>query len=715
MGASVSSNTAKSIAKVSNNVSNSTNVSANQVNAVQQAINFDSCYLNMSGDINIQSASSMVAKSKQIVTALQQSHIQNDIAQRMMQQAKSQTGFLGVGYASANNYASQMADATSSVVNQLTTVANQFNYLDQNFQCTGSTFIGKNFLLSQGSDANFFSEQVVKNQQISDIANSISQTISQKATATVSGLSAFLLIFVLIIAAVGYALTKPLSSGSGKMIVGSIIVVLIAVMCAVGFLMEWPPLFSPPNECTLSEMSFLPSFNKSGQSCNGTPNCINPTQKTIRTRVPLPFKFPIWDKKGAAIVDGDLVGSLAGMAASRNSQENSSTNNQGLNAANAHSLNQAWETYLRNTENIKPDPTIDTTIGQFLSGIGSLSPMWVPTDKNGNLYNIPPPFLPPQGGGDKSCNDPGSTQGCCYGDCSSLSFSLTGIINPPTIQNKQGTELPQAVYCEPSCLSITPGPQNSNSKKVVAGSGNTPLGYICPTDAQGKIVRKSGNAVGCGCYCGTDSPSYMRNLTSSKNVKAANWNTVGVNEATRAALLAETRQQADMKDILNTPAPWECTSGKCTPKDPAQGWLARYVRTFYYEQLDLLSPVYFTPTDLVYVAGKDGSRGWFTAKQAIDNGVACYLISTNSTSLLSLSINGISGSGSRVDTSGMFGICNDQTYKFSQFSSKIGIYIAIGLIGIALLFVLLDHGIHSSHGANLANPSEVLAGDDGAE
>jgi len=708
MGASVSSNTAKSIAKVSNNVSNSTNVSANQVNAVQQAINFDSCYLNMSGDINIQSASSMVAKSKQIVTALQQSHIQNDIAQRMMQQAKSQVGFLGVGYASANNYASQMADATSSVVNQLTTVANQFNYLDQNFQCTGSTFIGKNFLLSQGSDANFFSEQVVKNQQISDIANSISQTISQKATATVSGLSAFLLIFVLIIAAVGYALTKPLSSGSGKMIVGSIIVVLIAVMCAVGFLMEWPPLFSPPNECTLSEMSFLPSFNKSGQSCNGTPNCINPTQKTIRTRVPLPFKFPIWDKKAAPIQDGELVGSLAGMAASRNSQENSSTNNQGLNAANAHSLNQAWETYKTSTADIKPDPTINTTIGQFLEKIGSLSPMWVPTDGGGNLYNIPPPFLPPTQGGDKTCNGPGS---CCYGDCSSLSFSLTGIINPPTIQNKQGTELPQAVYCEPSCLNITPG--SNNSKKVVPVSGNT-LGYICPTDTQGKIVRKSGNAVGCGCYCGTDSPSYKRNLTSSKYVTAANWNSTNdpkVNEATRSALLAETRQQADMKDILNTPAPWESPD----PKAAAEGWLARYVRTFYYEQLDLLSPVYFTPTDLVYVADKDGNRGWCTAKQAIDNGVACYLISTNSTSLLSLSINGISGSGSRVDTSGMFGICNDQTYKFSQFSSKIGIYIAIGLIGIALLFVLLDHGIHTSHGANLANPSEVLAGDDGAE
>jgi len=96
MGAAVSSNTAKAIAKVSNKVSNSTDVSESQVNAVQQQIDFDDCFLMMSGDINIESASQMVAKSKQIVTAMQQSHIQNTIAQQMMQQAKSQTGFLGI-------------------------------------------------------------------------------------------------------------------------------------------------------------------------------------------------------------------------------------------------------------------------------------------------------------------------------------------------------------------------------------------------------------------------------------------------------------------------------------------------------------------------------------------------------------------------------------------------------------------------------------------
>ena len=273
MGAAVSSNTAKSIATVSNKVSNATTVSDSQVNAVQQQIDFDDCFLDMSGDINIQSASKMVAKSKQIVTALQQSHIQNTIAQQMMQQAKSQTGFLGVGFAEASNYASQMTDASSEVVNQLTTVANQFNYIDQGFRCEGSTFIGKNFLLSQGSSANFFSEQVVKNTQISDLANNITQSITQKATATVSGMSAFLLIFVLLIASCGYVLSKPLSSGSGKIIISTVMVVGIGVLIAVGFIFAWPPLFQKPNLCALTPFKFMP------QSCKDP--CIKATKQTI--------------------------------------------------------------------------------------------------------------------------------------------------------------------------------------------------------------------------------------------------------------------------------------------------------------------------------------------------------------------------------------------------------------------------------------------------
>ena len=339
MGAAVSSNTAKSIAKVSNDVSNSTDVSASQVNAVQQQIDFDDCFLMMSGDINIESASQMVAKSKQIVTAMQQSHIQNTIAQQMMQQAKSQTGFLGVGFAEANNYASQMTDATSDVVNQLTTVANQFNYIDQGFRCEGSTFIGKNFLLSQGSSANFFSEQVVKNAQISSIANDITQSITQKATATVSGMSAFLLIFVLLIAACGYVLSKPLSSGSGKIIISTVMVVGIGLLIAVGFIFAWPPLFQKPNLCALTPMPFMP------KTCKDP--CIKATRQTINVRVPTPFKFPIFNvtMEDGVKNDGAVVGSLAGMAIANVAKGAQYGNNMGMNASAAQTLIESWNNF----------------------------------------------------------------------------------------------------------------------------------------------------------------------------------------------------------------------------------------------------------------------------------------------------------------------------------------------------------------------------------
>jgi len=62
MGASVSSNIAKAISKVANSVSNSKNVTSNQVNSVQKRINFDYCYIYMSVDINIKTASTLKAK-----------------------------------------------------------------------------------------------------------------------------------------------------------------------------------------------------------------------------------------------------------------------------------------------------------------------------------------------------------------------------------------------------------------------------------------------------------------------------------------------------------------------------------------------------------------------------------------------------------------------------------------------------------------------------
>ena len=741
MGAAVSSNTAKSIAKVSNNVSNSTNVSANQVNAVQQQIDFDDCFLMMSGDINIESASQMVAKSKQLVTAMQQSHIQNTIAQQMMQQAKSQTGFLGVGFAEANNYASQMTDATSSVLNQLTTVANQFNYIDQGFRCEGSTFIGKNFLLSQGSSANFFSEQVVKNQQISDIANNITQSITQKATATVSGMSAFLLIFVLLIAACGYVLSKPLSSGSGKIIIGTVMVVGIGLLIAVGFIFAWPPLFQKPNLCALAPMPFMP------KTCKDP--CIKATQQTIDVRVPVPFKFPIFDvAKPDGVKEGSgVVGSLAGMSIAKNASDNPSlATNMGMNAATAQTLNTDWNNFwTRSGGNRAADVCITIngakhSVYELLSlsvpiGTGSygdaLAPMFVPTDGSGYLYKIPPSYL----------NEPNVS---CGNACAGLAFTLTGIIN--TVKPDDNTPVSKNFRYPTVCATAdncTIQAGNNNDKKIVPQDGKK-IYSICPVDENNKQAKDSnGKPLACGCAIKnpTSIPSTELNqykeLATSGNIKNTSWQ--NQQSSNLRSLLAESTSQTDVKNLLGS---WPPESGIASASKA--GWLARFVRTFYYMKLKIMSTCYWGGNDLVFAELKNvtNAKGqhvpnmegftWLTATDAnagkmdrftedskytqIDkNGpykfdrVNVYQLTPQGSDELGPAIDGLGGEGDEVSISGIFGICNDRTYQFGQFTQRIGIYIAIGIAVIAIIFVMLDHGIQRTHGASFENPMMVAA------
>jgi hypothetical protein len=84
-----------------------------------------------------------------------------------------------------------------------------------------------------------------------------------------------------------------------------------------------------------------------------------------------------------------------------------------------------------------------------------------------------------------------------------------------------------------------------------------------------------------------------------------------------------------------------------------------------------------------------------------------YQLTPQASTLIDAAIDGLGGEGDRLSITGMFGICNDRTYQFGQFTQRIGIYIAIGIVVIAILFVLLDHGIQRTHGASFENPEMV--------
>jgi len=420
-----------------------------------------------------------------------------------------------------------------------------------------------------------------------------------------------------------------------------------------------------------------------------------------------------------------------------------------MNAAAAQSLNLDWNNFwTRGGDNRAGDVciTIDGkpySVYQLLSlksstvGAGSygdaLAPMFVPTDDKGNLYKIPNAYL-------NNSNKP------CGNACAGLAFTLTGIIN--TVKPDDNTPVSKNFTYPTVCATTdncTIKPLGNNAKSIVPNNG-TNIYSICPVDTNGKQAKDDkGKPFACGCTIKDSSSSAQyTELGTSENTNSTNWQTQP--SSNLRSLMAESTPQTDVKHLLSD---WPPQSGIASTM--LAGWLARFVRTFYYLKLNIMSTCYWGGNDLVYaelknvtnakgdsVANMEGFM-WLTANDAkagvmdrftrdtkgnqhLDqNGpykfdpINVYQITPQGSGELEAAIEGLGGAGDELSISGVFGICNDRTYQFGQFTQRIGIYIAIGIAVIALLFVLLDHGIGSAHGASFENPMMVAASSGGKE
>ena len=117
MGAAISSNTASAITNVLNYVQQSTNTNTNAVSSIQDNVNFNNCYIDLTGDFSIETAATVSQTANQIVSAAQNTTLQNDIVQKMLQEATSKVGSLGIGYAEATNATSQLCNITNQKTN----------------------------------------------------------------------------------------------------------------------------------------------------------------------------------------------------------------------------------------------------------------------------------------------------------------------------------------------------------------------------------------------------------------------------------------------------------------------------------------------------------------------------------------------------------------------------------------------------------------------
>lgn len=287
MGSAQSSNVAQAVTNVSNFVSNSTTANASQVSQVSQEVDLNDCYIQLTGNFDVNNSANLLETNNQIVSGMQDANLNNNIQQQMLQEATSKVGFLGIGYASASNSANEMINSTTQITNDMNVSASQYGNVNEKFECDRSTIIADNLNIGFYSNSDFLSSQTLNNSQTAKIVNNVSQSVTQKATATVEGIGALLLALLLILAVIIYGVGKPLSSGAAKVAVASALAFGLTGIIVFMYIRNTSPFFSQPSNCI--------NHSAIGMGTGSdVPNCINMTnQKLNLASPPTKYIYPI--------------------------------------------------------------------------------------------------------------------------------------------------------------------------------------------------------------------------------------------------------------------------------------------------------------------------------------------------------------------------------------------------------------------------------------
>jgi hypothetical protein len=301
MGISYSSNVAKSVAEITNEVLQDTKTESNFVADNDISQSFSNCKVD---SLDIDSASKNTMLARQVVKALQNTNVSNQMSQKLVQKATAENADFGIGYASASNVASAMASSSTNISQTMYTAANQVVQTVQNFQCNDS-YIGR-ISIKNTSSNDFLTKQTVEQTQTSSIVNNITQDIDQKATAKNTAFIAWIVILVVLILLFvggGLSLTKQLKNigaAAGESDPNAstkrrwttmaglfmLSIILFIIVMAVLAALKAPPFFNEPPYTTINESS-----RKKG--CDSQNRLQGKVVSVALKRPPLRYAFPI--------------------------------------------------------------------------------------------------------------------------------------------------------------------------------------------------------------------------------------------------------------------------------------------------------------------------------------------------------------------------------------------------------------------------------------
>ena len=365
MGSSSSKNLANATSEVANSISNSTNVSNQQISSNLQNVTFFGCDVKAEY-ININLFTQAFFQNKQIINAKSSSALANSVQQQALQSAISKVGSMGVGFASAVNNTNMFCSINNDVINQISQSSKQLNSNIQSFRCEDSSFVvAKGLQIGFSNNADLRNKQILKSDFVTDINNEISQTIKQKASATVEGLFGFLIGLALVIAALGYGIAKPLSSGSFKIITAAIVVIVLILLGVFAYLGNWPPFFAKPIKCAV-------------YSNLGKPDCECINQSMLNFPVKnSPLKYIYGITSNDKSINGINQVSLFSLTIRTFSVADKEPNNAGFTIKTKQLIDEGltqlnndlklFQIYYKSIPNFNINPALKTIIEQFIN------------------------------------------------------------------------------------------------------------------------------------------------------------------------------------------------------------------------------------------------------------------------------------------------------------------------------------------------------------
>jgi hypothetical protein len=260
-------------------------------NAAAQTFVMDQCNISAELDINITQSVSQLQSIQQTASVQNTQLSTTSVDQSLIQQAQSSVSSWGIGVAAASNNMSVATSVSTSVKNAVDESFSNLNSLTQNIVCSNSSLTSNSgsVNISQTGAQSISATQLSESDNLQSVTTDVSQSASQTATATVSGLDLMGMIVAGIVLTVvlgvvmaivkskatqaarssglmGGALYKLTSTELKMYVAGAVLVCVLAALGAVGLLQRPQHACDFTGQCTPTSSQFW--FGTSGATCS---------------------------------------------------------------------------------------------------------------------------------------------------------------------------------------------------------------------------------------------------------------------------------------------------------------------------------------------------------------------------------------------------------------------------------------------------------------